>query len=54
MQPGNSGGALVGERGNVVGVVSAELRKSAASSGWSSKRPQDEPTREAHGLKLIL
>jgi S1-C subfamily serine protease len=29
-QPGNSGGALVDERGNVVGVVSAKLDASAA------------------------
>ena len=29
MQPGNSGGALVDERGNVVGVVSAKLSASA-------------------------
>ena len=28
--PGNSGGALVDERGNVVGVVSAKLSASAA------------------------
>ena len=27
MQPGNSGGALVDERGNVVGVVSAKLKE---------------------------
>ena len=35
VQPGNSGGALVDERGNVVGVVSAKLNASAAlrSSG---------------------
>ncbi len=35
VQPGNSGGALVDERGNVVGVVSAKLSASAAlaSSG---------------------
>lgn len=35
MQPGNSGGALVDERGNVVGVVSAKLsaRAALASSG---------------------
>jgi S1-C subfamily serine protease len=30
MQPGNSGGALVDERGNVVGVVSAKLSARAA------------------------
>src|SRR5207248_1178808 len=30
MQPGNSGGALVDERGNVVGVVSATLSAKAA------------------------
>ena len=40
MQPGNSGGALVDERGNVVGVVSAKVladghhaREALASSG---------------------
>ena len=35
VQPGNSGGALVDERGNVVGVVSAKLNAGAAlrSSG---------------------
>jgi S1-C subfamily serine protease len=30
VQPGNSGGALLDERGNVVGIVSATLRASAA------------------------
>ena len=30
VQPGNSGGALVDERGNVVGVVSAKLNASVA------------------------
>jgi S1-C subfamily serine protease len=29
VQPGNSGGALVDERGNVVGVVAAKLSASA-------------------------
>ena len=35
LQPGNSGGALVDERGNVVGVVSAKLNAAAtlAASG---------------------
>jgi hypothetical protein len=32
VQPGNSGGALVDERGNVVGVVSAKLNTAAALS----------------------
>jgi len=30
VQPGNSGGALVDERGNMVGVVSAKLNVAAA------------------------
>ena len=30
MQPGNSGGALVDERGNVIGIVSAKLNAAAA------------------------
>ncbi|HMH08732.1 MAG TPA: serine protease [Terriglobales bacterium] len=30
VQPGNSGGALVDERGNVVGIVSAKLSAAAA------------------------
>ena len=30
VQPGNSGGALVDERGNVIGIVSAKLNASAA------------------------
>ena len=30
MQPGNSGGALVDERGNVVGIVSAKLDAATA------------------------
>ena len=30
VQPGNSGGALVDERGNVIGIVSAKLRARAA------------------------
>ena len=30
VQPGNSGGALVDERGNVIGIVSARLNVSAA------------------------
>ena len=30
MQPGNSGGALVDERGNVIGIVSAKLDASVA------------------------
>src|SRR5204862_8341235 len=37
VQPGNSGGALVDERGNVVGVVSAKLNTAtalAATGAW--------------------
>ena len=30
VQPGNSGGALVDDRGNVIGIVSAKLNASAA------------------------
>ncbi|MGD0349892.1 MAG: trypsin-like serine protease [Verrucomicrobiota bacterium] len=30
VQPGNSGGALVDERGNVIGIVSAKLNAAAA------------------------
>jgi hypothetical protein len=30
VQPGNSGGALVDERGNVIGIVSAKLDAGAA------------------------
>jgi hypothetical protein len=30
VQPGNSGGALVDDRGNVIGIVSAKLDASAA------------------------
>jgi S1-C subfamily serine protease len=30
VQPGNSGGALVDERGNVIGIVSAKLDASVA------------------------
>jgi S1-C subfamily serine protease len=30
VQPGNSGGALVDERGNVIGIVSAKLNASSA------------------------
>ena len=36
MQPGNSGGALVDERGNVVGVVSAKLSAAAALAASGS------------------
>ena len=36
MQPGNSGGALVDERGNVVGVLSAKLNASAALAASGS------------------
>ena len=36
VQPGNSGGALVDERGNVVGVVSAKLNAAAALSASGS------------------
>ncbi len=39
VQPGNSGGALVDERGNVVGIVSAKLdaRAALAASGRCRK-----------------
>jgi len=33
VQPGNSGGALVDELGNVIGIVSAKLDASAAAGG---------------------
>ncbi len=36
LQPGNSGGALVDERGNVVGVVAAKLSARAALSASGS------------------
>ena len=36
VQPGNSGGALVDERGNVVGIVSAKLDASAALAASGS------------------
>jgi S1-C subfamily serine protease len=36
VQPGNSGGALVDEHGNVVGVVSAKLNASAALAASGS------------------
>jgi S1-C subfamily serine protease/ribosomal protein L7/L12 len=36
VQPGNSGGALVDERGNVVGIVSAKLNASAALAASGS------------------
>ena len=36
VQPGNSGGALVNERGNVVGVVSAKLNAATALSASGS------------------
>jgi S1-C subfamily serine protease len=39
VQPGNSGGALVDERGNVVGVVSAKLSAPAAPGGPRNSVP---------------
>jgi len=36
VQPGNSGGALVDEKGNVVGIVSAKLDASAAFASTGS------------------
>jgi TPR repeat protein len=36
VQPGNSGGALVDERGNVIGIVSAKLNASAALAASGS------------------
>jgi S1-C subfamily serine protease len=33
VQPGNSGGALVDERGNVIGLVSAKLNNFGGSAG---------------------
>jgi S1-C subfamily serine protease len=48
VQPGNSGGALVDERGNVVGVVSAKLNASAAlqTSGALLPPRRDQLRRE--------
>ena len=40
VQPGNSGGALVDERGNVVGIVSAKLNASAALAA-SGESPEN-------------
>ena len=40
VQPGNSGGALVDERGNVIGIVSAKLNASAALAA-SGSLPED-------------
>ncbi|MEI2722142.1 MAG: serine protease [Verrucomicrobiota bacterium] len=39
VQPGNSGGALVDERGNVVGVVSAKLNASRRAVALSGTLP---------------
>ena len=36
VQPGNSGGALVDDRGNVIGIVSAKLNASAALAATGS------------------
>ena len=36
VQPGNSGGALVDEKGNVVGIVSAKLNAAAALAASGS------------------
>ena len=45
MQPGNSGGALVDERGNVVGVVSAKVlahgHQAAAALAASGSLPEN-------------
>ena len=40
VQPGNSGGALVDDRGNVIGIVSAKLDASAALAA-SGALPED-------------
>jgi S1-C subfamily serine protease len=39
VQPGNSGGALVDERGNVIGIVSAKLDASAALAASAAAPP---------------
>ena len=42
VQPGNSGGALVDERGNVIGIVSAKLNASARAGGERGPAKRDE------------
>jgi len=46
VQPGNSGGALVDEHGNVVGVVSAKLDASAALAASGVPPRRDELRRQ--------
>ena len=55
VQPGNSGGALVDERGNVIGIVSAKLDAGAAlaASGALPEcqlRGQEQPAVELPGI----
>ena len=57
VQPGNSGGALVDERGNVVGVVSAKLNApaalaaSGALAGERELRGEEQFSAELPGIR---
>jgi S1-C subfamily serine protease len=49
VQPGNSGGALVDERGNVVGVVSAKLKAPATAD-----RKFEDVVKSAQGAAVLV
>ena len=54
VQPGNSGGALVDEHGNVVGVVSAKLDASAAlAAEWGIAGKRELRGEELVGRSLL-